>query len=185
MRWSLLLQKFDIEVEYISGKANVLAEFKSRMPLKQLKGMIDSDAFDLSREVPATNAIYTAYDEWKQDFNRKLASKKCKECGIAEGPGVICDRCGECWHFQCAGLSDAPAVFWYCKGCKDFIQEHNLRDFTFDEVLIDFLANGIIPVIESEERRCREAARFLRWSDNALYIKRHDEWLQVPAVATR
>ena len=65
MRWSLLLQKFDIEVKYISGKANVLADFKSRMPLKQLKGMIDSDAFDLSREVPATSAIYTAYDEWK------------------------------------------------------------------------------------------------------------------------
>ena len=60
-----------------------------------------------------------------------------------------------------------------------------MRDLTFDDVLIDFLANGIIPVIESEERRCREAARFLRWSDNALYIKRHDEWLQVPAVATR
>ena len=57
MRWSLLLQKFDIEVEYISGKANVLADFKSRMPLKQLKGMIDDDAFDLSREVPSTNAI--------------------------------------------------------------------------------------------------------------------------------
>ena len=54
-----------------------MADFKSRMPLKQLKGMIDDDAFDLSREVLSTNAIYTAYDEWKLDFNRKLSSKKC------------------------------------------------------------------------------------------------------------
>ena len=60
-----------------------------------------------------------------------------------------------------------------------------MRDLTFDEVLINFLANRVIPVIESEERRFREAARFLQWIDNALYIKRHDEWLQVPAVATR
>ena len=65
MRWSLLLQKFDIEVEYICGKTNVLANFKSRMPLKELRGMIDDEAFDLSREIPATGAVYTAYDEWK------------------------------------------------------------------------------------------------------------------------
>lgn len=52
-------------MEYISGKANVLADFKSRMPLKQIKGLIDSDAFDLTREVPPTNAVYSAYDEWK------------------------------------------------------------------------------------------------------------------------
>ena len=84
MRWSLLLQKFDIEVEYISGKANVLADFKSRMPLKQLKGMIDSDAFDLSREVPATSAILqpttsgnrTSTASWPPRRTRSVASLK-------------------------------------------------------------------------------------------------------------
>ena len=68
-----LVMKLDIEVEYVSGKANVAADFKSRMPLKQLKRMIDDEAFDMSREVLPTssatygqwNYIYTAYDEWK------------------------------------------------------------------------------------------------------------------------
>lgn len=76
-------------------------------------------------------------------------------------------------------------MFWYCKGCKEHIQEHNLRDLTFDEVLIDFLAKGTVPDSESEERRCREAAKFLKWDEDALYINKHDEWLQVPAVAVR
>jgi len=33
MRWSLLLQKYDLRVEYIQGKANVLANFASRVPI--------------------------------------------------------------------------------------------------------------------------------------------------------
>lgn len=60
-----------------------------------------------------------------------------------------------------------------------------MRDLTYDVTLIDFLANGIVPVDEAEAKRCREAAKFLKWEDGTLYIKRHEDWLLVPAVATR
>lgn len=41
MRWALLLQRYDIQIEYIEGKANVLADFASRMPLLEWFGLRD------------------------------------------------------------------------------------------------------------------------------------------------
>lgn len=67
MRWALLLQKYTLEVEYIEGKANVLADFASRMPLREWVGLLDEAAFDLSSEIPSTNLVLTAYQEWKED----------------------------------------------------------------------------------------------------------------------
>lgn len=41
MRWALLLQKYDLVVEYVSGKANILADAASRMPLKEWAGLLN------------------------------------------------------------------------------------------------------------------------------------------------
>ena len=80
MRWALLLQKYDLDVEYIEGKANVVADYASRMPLRQLAGLLDKAAFDLTAEVPATNMVLAAYDEWKAEKDRDLVNRKCEAC---------------------------------------------------------------------------------------------------------
>ena len=41
MRWALLLQKYDLRIEYVSGKANVLADYASRVPLQDWYGLLD------------------------------------------------------------------------------------------------------------------------------------------------
>ena len=68
-RWALKLQRLDLQVEYIAGKANVLADFVSRVPLQRLAGLLDEAAFDLSREIPPTSAVFAALKEWREDFN--------------------------------------------------------------------------------------------------------------------
>lgn len=80
MRWALLLQKYDLDVEYIEGKANVVADYASRMPLRQWAGLLDEAAFDLTAEVPATNMVLAAYDEWKAEKDRDLVNRKCEAC---------------------------------------------------------------------------------------------------------
>jgi len=70
--WSLLLQKYELEVEYIEGKANVLADCASRMPLREWLGLMDEAAFDLASVIPPTNLVMVAYEEWKAEFDRKL-----------------------------------------------------------------------------------------------------------------
>ena len=68
-RWALKLQQFDLQVEYVAGKANVLADFVSHVPLQRLKGLLDEAVFDLSRKIPPTSAVFAALEEWCEDFN--------------------------------------------------------------------------------------------------------------------
>ena len=68
-RWVLKLQQFNLQVEYVAGKANVLADFVSRMPLQRLEGLLDEAAFDLLREIPPMSAVFAALEEWRKDFN--------------------------------------------------------------------------------------------------------------------
>ena len=68
-RWGLKLQQFDLQVKYVAGKANVLADFVSCVPLQRLADLLDEAAFDLSREIPPTSAVFAALEEWREDFN--------------------------------------------------------------------------------------------------------------------
>ena len=68
-RWVLKLQKFDLQVEHVAGKAHVLADFVSHMPLQHLTGLLDKAAFNLSSEMPPTSAVFAALEEWCKDFN--------------------------------------------------------------------------------------------------------------------
>lgn len=103
MRWTLLLQQYDLRVEHISGKANVLADFASRVPLQEWYGLLDQDAFDLTTHIPPTSLVLTAFEEWKREADRKLASKRCESCKKQSelGGAIICDRCARTWHFAC------------------------------------------------------------------------------------
>ena len=65
----LKLQQFDLQVEYVANKAKVLADFVSRMQLQHLAGLLDEAAFDLSRKILPTSAVFAALEEWREDFN--------------------------------------------------------------------------------------------------------------------
>ena len=54
---------------YVAGKANVLANFVSRVPLQRLEGLLDEAAFDLSCKIPPTSAVFATLEEWREDFN--------------------------------------------------------------------------------------------------------------------
>ena len=170
MRWALLLQKYDLEVEYVAGKANVLADCASRMPLQEWAGLLDDAAFDLTADIPATNAVFAAYEEWKQEKDRQMLAKKCEVCQLGSelGGAVFCDRCGKTWHFHCAGVETVPDGYWYCKQCERLIAELNLCDLKFDRTLVDYLHCGQIPEEDSDKKRVGAAAKFMRWHADTL-----------------
>lgn len=64
-----------MKVEYVEGKANTLADFNSRMPVGDLRGLVDEEAFDLSEVIPPTTMIYTALDEWREDYNKRISAR--------------------------------------------------------------------------------------------------------------
>ena len=116
MRWALLLQKYDLEVEYVAGKANVLADFASRTPLKEWAGLLDEAAFDMASQIPPTTLMLSAYEEWKREHERRMAQLPCAACQLASelGGAIYCDRCARTWHFSCIGLEAVPDGYWYC-----------------------------------------------------------------------
>ena len=165
MRWSLLLQQYDLHVDYIEGKANILADFASRVPIQEWFGLLDDAAFDLTSHIPPTSLVCTAFEEWKREADRKLASKRCKICQRHSelGGAIICDRCARTWHFACISMTAVPNSYWYCVDCKKQIQEQNLRDLTYDEELLAYLQKNVIPEDSAAATRVQNAGRFLKW----------------------
>ena len=116
MRWAILLQKYELDVEYIEGKANVIADCASRMPLREWIGLLDEAAFNLTAEIPATNMILAAYDEWKAAKDRDVMSHLCEACREVseQGGAILCDRCNRTWHLGCLDMEVVPLGYWYC-----------------------------------------------------------------------
>ena len=77
-------------------------------------GLYDEAAFDLSAEILPTSYIlsssmvaeglFTALEEWREEYDAQLAARKCPSCGDHRGEMVVCDQCGEAWHLRCAQL---------------------------------------------------------------------------------
>ena len=51
-------------MEYVEGKANVLADHVSRVPVRDVIGLADEVAFDLSDMQLPTSGMYTALEEY-------------------------------------------------------------------------------------------------------------------------
>ena len=64
-----------MKVEYIAGRANVLADYLSRVPIQEVVGLYDSSAFDLTSEITTTYLTLIALEEWHADFNRRLEAR--------------------------------------------------------------------------------------------------------------
>ena len=56
-------------MEYVEGKANVLADHVSRVPVQNAVGLADEAAFDLSDMELPTSGMYTALEEYWAEYN--------------------------------------------------------------------------------------------------------------------
>ena len=52
IRWALRLQTYDMDLSYITGKENVLADASSRFPGPDQSPPRDEDAFDIPHPLP-------------------------------------------------------------------------------------------------------------------------------------
>ena len=97
---------------------------------------------------------------------------------------LVCDYCGEAWHVSCgnAALGASEERYWYCNPCKKYVREHNVRDLTLDDTLLDYLEKGTPPPEEELDRILRASA-FLKWEDDTLWINKKGNWLNVPSIA--
>ena len=114
-RWALKLQQMDLFVEYVPGKANIVADHASRVPIGDLSGLLDEAAFDLAETIPPTSHIYSALEDWREHYDRQLEAKRCPVCHRAESyeTMMLCDMCNDAYHLSCAGIGTEPR-YWYC-----------------------------------------------------------------------
>ncbi len=107
-----------MKVEYIQGKANIIADFASRMPIGEFAGLVDDDAFDISKDVPPTLHIYTALESWREEYDKRMDAKRCPVCHLAESHEtmLLCDMCNDAYHLSCASVTREPR-YWYCQAC--------------------------------------------------------------------
>ena len=151
-------------MEYVEGKANVLADHVSRVPVQDVVGLADEAAFDLSDMELPTSGMYTALEEYRAEYNEQLAARACPVCKDREGSMVLCDRCGTAWHPGCAGLEQLPPRYWFCKDCVEVIRSGEERDVCYDDELLEYLHLGIV-IDENSRPRLERAAQFLRYDE--------------------
>ena len=100
------------------GKANILADHASRVPIGDIAGLLDEQAFDLSESIPPTSYIYAALEEWRNQYDSRLEAKRCPVCNIAESyeTMMLCDMCNDAYHIGCGKVEGEPR-YWYCPKC--------------------------------------------------------------------
>ena len=89
-------------MEYIEGKANVLVDYISRVPVQDVVGLADEVVFDLNNMELPRSGMYTTLEEYQAKYNEQLAARAFLVCKGRKGSMVLCNRCGTAWHLGCA-----------------------------------------------------------------------------------
>ena len=97
----------------------------------------------------------------------QLAGKPCTHCSslAANETMILCDRCNEAWHRDCARLKPGTLIHdgpWFCFRCKAHIVSHGPADVTEDIPLIEYLFVGLEPPNEVDEERVRKLSQLYR-----------------------
>ena len=84
---------------------------------------------------------------------------------------VVCDRCEDCYHTECANIKGFSPVHdgpWYCFKCRGELFLLGFEDPIEDIPLIDYLWMGKLPRDHDNEMRILKAARTYRAYGNEL-----------------
>jgi hypothetical protein len=89
-RWALLLQSFDLRVDYIPGRRNVVADMLSRPPIADLDASSKLEACFASINIPTVSATELRNEQLRDETLKKIV--RCFEDGADEGPERWTDR---------------------------------------------------------------------------------------------
>jgi hypothetical protein len=89
-RWALLLQSFDLHVDYIPGRRNVVADMLSRPPIADLDASSKLEACFASINIPTVSATELRNEQLGDETLKKIV--RCFEDGADEGPERWTDR---------------------------------------------------------------------------------------------
>jgi hypothetical protein len=89
-RWALLLQSFDLRVDYIPGRRNVVADMLSRPPIADLDASSKLEACFASINIPTVSATELRNEQSKDETLKKIVL--CFEDGADEGLARWTDR---------------------------------------------------------------------------------------------
>jgi Integrase zinc binding domain len=107
---------------------------------------------------------------------------------------ILCDRCNECYHKDCARSSGGSKVHdgpWFCVLCRGHLTLHGADDITQDWPLMDHLWTGWLPGDPDEADRITSIARQFRANGNELQVRlsatqtEEERWVDVPPLITR
>lgn len=123
--------------------------------------------------VPDLAAVMTRYNPWNPVEAVMTASgapsdqRPCQLCEDAQHQEdmILCDRCNDCYHRDCARSSGGSRVHdgpWFCSRCHGHITLYGATDVTHDWPLIDHLWTGWLPADPEEAQRIQDIARHYR-----------------------
>ena len=137
-RWSMRLQEFTFDVEYLPGPENVVADHLSRhthapeAPAAACAEMLAcamarkaADVLEHEGDIMDPNDWSDArlQDLWASGDAEAIAHEPCAVCGETEGHAhmVICDTCNRPYHLQCCTppRSEVPVGDWHCHLCDE------------------------------------------------------------------
>jgi len=128
------------DVSYYNGQLPAGVE---EIYLTQLYEAVEADATQHTIRTRDANTVCALWDE-------KLRGKPCNECGTLRGEAdmVVCDRCEDCYHVECANTMGHSPVHegpWYCFKCRGELFLSGFEDPIEDIPLIDYLWLGKLP----------------------------------------
>jgi hypothetical protein len=125
-----------------------------------------------------------------------MDDRPCKYCNDAQHQQdmILCDRCNDCYHKDCARSSGGSQVHdgpWFCMLCRGHLTIYGAADITQDWPFIDHLWTGWLPADPEESQRIQGLASHYRAHGNQMQVqvpatKTEDErWVEVPPLITR
>ena len=140
-RWSMRLQEFEFEVEYVRGEENTVADHLSRhfphLHAANASGIsvaghlafatagqaldVDASGRDVSDPAAWQHADLRAL--WETGAVSDIEAVPCALCGDPRGYShmVLCDTCERPFHLQCcpAPRTVVPDGSWHCHECRE------------------------------------------------------------------
>ena len=97
----------------------------------------------------------------------EAAGVPCAVCAGLQGEGdmLLCDRCPQTFHPECARDTGHPTPHdgpWLCKQCRGHVAMFGFEDVMHDFGLCDFLWTGALPESPDEAARIKTAATSYR-----------------------